>query len=198
MTAGHPHHLSGRLEEVTARPALPRAHPGGERLTAVALVGVTASGKSAAALAVAKRRGDTELVSVDSMCVYRGMDIGTSKPDAAARAAVPHHLLDLVDPDQEFAVTDFQAAAAPGPGRHRRPRPSRPARRRDRAVPARRGRRSRDPGPLPRGGGGARGRTRRGSGASRQICTPGWPRWTRWRRRGWSPATGAASSAPSR
>jgi tRNA dimethylallyltransferase len=80
-------------------------------LTAVALVGVTASGKSAAALALAKRRGDTELVSVDSMCVYRGMDIGTSKPDALARAAVPHHLLDLVDPDQDFAVTEFQRAA---------------------------------------------------------------------------------------
>ena len=73
-------------------------------------MGVTASGKSATALAVAMRRGDTELVSVDSMCVYRGMDIGTSKPDATARAAVPHHLLDLVDPDQNFAVTDFQAA----------------------------------------------------------------------------------------
>jgi tRNA dimethylallyltransferase len=80
-------------------------------LTAVALVGVTASGKSAAALALAMRRGDTELVSVDSMCVYRGMDIGTSKPDAAAQAAVPHHLLDLVDADQDFAVTDFQLAA---------------------------------------------------------------------------------------
>jgi tRNA dimethylallyltransferase len=75
------------------------------------LVGATASGKSAAALALATRRGDIELVSVDSMCVYRGMDIGTSKPDAAARAAVPHHLLDLVDPDQNFAVTDFQRAA---------------------------------------------------------------------------------------
>ena len=45
------------------------------------------------------------------MCVYRGMDIGTSKPGAWARAAVPHHLLDLVDPDEEFTVTQFQAAA---------------------------------------------------------------------------------------
>ncbi len=80
-------------------------------MTAVALVGATASGKSAAALEVATRRGDCEIVSVDSMCVYRGMDIGTSKPNAAARAAVPHHLLDLVDPDEEFAVTEFQAAA---------------------------------------------------------------------------------------
>jgi tRNA dimethylallyltransferase len=80
-------------------------------LSTVALVGATASGKSAIALAEARRRGDCEIVSVDSMCVYRGMDIGTSKPDAAARAAVPHHLLDLVDPDEEFTVTQFQEAA---------------------------------------------------------------------------------------
>jgi tRNA dimethylallyltransferase len=80
-------------------------------LSAVALVGATATGKSQAALELARRRGDCELISVDSMCVYRGMDIGTSKPDAAARAAVPHHLLDLVDPDEEFTVTQFQRAA---------------------------------------------------------------------------------------
>ena len=80
-------------------------------MTTVALVGATASGKSALALVLARRRGDCEIVSVDSMCVYRHMDIGTSKPDAAARAAVPHHLLDLVDPDEEFTVTQFQAAA---------------------------------------------------------------------------------------
>jgi tRNA dimethylallyltransferase len=80
-------------------------------LSAVALVGVTASGKSALALDLAVRRGDCEIVSVDSMCVYRGMDIGTSKPDAAARRAVPHHLLDLVDPDEEFTLTEFQRAA---------------------------------------------------------------------------------------
>ena len=80
-------------------------------MTAVALVGVTAAGKSAVALDLARRRGDCEIVSVDSMCVYRGMDIGTSKPDAESRRAVPHHLLDLVDPDQEFTVTEFQQAA---------------------------------------------------------------------------------------
>jgi tRNA dimethylallyltransferase len=80
-------------------------------VTAVALVGVTASGKSALALQVARARGDCEIVSVDSMCVYRGMDIGTAKPSAAERAAVPHHLLDLVDPDEEFTLTQFQAAA---------------------------------------------------------------------------------------
>jgi tRNA dimethylallyltransferase len=80
-------------------------------LSAVALVGVTSSGKSALALDLAVRRGDCEIVSVDSMCVYRGMDIGTSKPDASARRAVPHHLLDLVDPDEEFTLSQFQRAA---------------------------------------------------------------------------------------
>jgi tRNA dimethylallyltransferase len=77
----------------------------------VALVGTTASGKSAVALEVARRRGDVELVCVDSMTVYRGMDLGTAKPSAEARAAVPHHLLDLVDPGDEFTVVAFQAAA---------------------------------------------------------------------------------------
>jgi tRNA dimethylallyltransferase len=80
-------------------------------LTAVALVGVTASGKSATALRLALERGDCEIVSVDSMCVYRGMDIGTSKPGPEARAAVRHHLLDLVDPAEGFTVTQFQRAA---------------------------------------------------------------------------------------
>jgi tRNA dimethylallyltransferase len=80
-------------------------------VTAVALVGVTASGKSETALQLARRRGDCDIVSVDSMCVYRGMDIGTSKPGPAARAAVPHHLLDLVGPEEDFTVTRFQAAA---------------------------------------------------------------------------------------
>jgi len=55
--------------------------------------------------------GDVELVSVDSMAVYRGMDIGTAKPTAAVRAEVRYHLVDLVDPDEEFTVTRFQAAA---------------------------------------------------------------------------------------
>ena len=80
-------------------------------MSAAALVGVTASGKSDAALGLALRRGDCEIVSIDSMCVYRGMDIGTSKPSPEARAAVPHHLLDLVDPDEDYTVAEFQAAA---------------------------------------------------------------------------------------
>ncbi len=77
----------------------------------VALVGTTASGKSSLAMAVARRLGDVELVCVDSMTVYRGMDIGTAKPTAQDRSAVRHHLLDLVEPSQEFTVREFQAAA---------------------------------------------------------------------------------------
>jgi len=77
----------------------------------VALVGPTASGKSALALAAARARPGVELVSVDSMAVYRGMDIGTDKPTPAERAAVPYHLLDLVEPSEEFTVQRFQAAA---------------------------------------------------------------------------------------
>ncbi len=77
----------------------------------LALVGPTASGKSALALEVARRLGDVELVSVDSMQVYRGMDIGTAKPTAAERREVPHHLLDLADPSEDFSVARFQAEA---------------------------------------------------------------------------------------
>jgi tRNA dimethylallyltransferase len=80
-------------------------------LSVVALLGVTASGKSEAATDVARRRGDIEIVSVDSMCVYRGMDIATSKPSRAQQAEVPHHLLDLVDPGEEFTVSQFQRTA---------------------------------------------------------------------------------------
>jgi len=81
---------------------------------AVALVGPTASGKSATALQVARARpgpGGVELVSVDSMAVYRGMDLGTAKPSVGVRAEVPVHLVDLVDPDEEYTVTRFQLAA---------------------------------------------------------------------------------------
>lgn len=59
---------------------------------------------------VAEQLGDVELISVDSMQVYRGMDIGTAKPSADERARVPHHLLDLVDPSEEFTVAEFQRA----------------------------------------------------------------------------------------
>jgi tRNA dimethylallyltransferase len=77
----------------------------------LALVGPTASGKSAVAMEVARRHGGVELVTVDSMQVYRGMDIGTAKPTPAEQAEIPHHLLDLVDPDEEFTVAEWQRAA---------------------------------------------------------------------------------------
>ena len=75
------------------------------------LVGATASGKSALALEVARQRPGTELVSVDSMAVYRFMDIGTATPTVTERDEVPHHLVDLVDPSEEFTVSMFQATA---------------------------------------------------------------------------------------
>jgi tRNA dimethylallyltransferase len=77
----------------------------------LALVGCTASGKSALALELARRLGDVEVVTVDSMQVYRGMDIGTAKPTPADRAEVPHHLLDLADPAEEWSVTRWAAHA---------------------------------------------------------------------------------------
>jgi tRNA dimethylallyltransferase len=76
----------------------------------VAIVGSTASGKSHAAMAVAELVPRVHLVSVDSMQVYRGMDIGTAKPTAADRSAVAHHCIDLVEPTEDFTVADFRAA----------------------------------------------------------------------------------------
>ena len=75
-------------------------------IPAVLLLGPTASGKSALALALATRF-DGEIVTVDSAQVYRGMDIGTAKPSAAERAAVPHHLLDIVDPTESYSAARF-------------------------------------------------------------------------------------------
>lgn len=77
----------------------------------VALLGVTASGKSALAAALARARPEAELVAVDSMTVYRHMDVGTSKPDVGERAELRYHLLDLVDPSEQFTVRQFQEAA---------------------------------------------------------------------------------------
>lgn len=74
----------------------------------LAIVGPTASGKSALALEIARRRGDVELVSIDAFQVYRGMDIGTATPSVTERAEVPHHLIDIVDATEEFTVADFQ------------------------------------------------------------------------------------------
>src|SRR5262249_42956461 len=76
------------------------------------LTGPTAVGKSDLALALAEEFG-AEIVSADSRQVYRYLDIGTGKPAPAERARVPHHLLDLVDPDTPFSVADYQRAADP-------------------------------------------------------------------------------------
>ncbi|MGL4513540.1 MAG: tRNA (adenosine(37)-N6)-dimethylallyltransferase MiaA [Lacipirellulaceae bacterium] len=76
------------------------------------LTGATASGKTAVALALAERlAGGAEVLSLDSMAVYRGMDIGTAKPTAAERTRVRTHLVDLRDPDEEFSVAEYLAEA---------------------------------------------------------------------------------------
>ena len=85
--------------------------PGGCALSTLAIVGVTATGKSAVALAIARRLGSVEIISVDSMQVYREMDIGTDKPPASVRDEVPHHLIDVADPSEDYSLTMFQAAA---------------------------------------------------------------------------------------
>jgi tRNA dimethylallyltransferase len=76
----------------------------------VVLAGPTASGKSEVALLLAEQLGG-EIVSVDSMQVYRGMDIGTAKPSGADRARVPHHLIDIVDVNESFDAAQFARAA---------------------------------------------------------------------------------------
>ena len=76
----------------------------------LALVGPTASGKTAAALALAEEL-DAEIVSVDSMLLYRGMDVGTAKPEPRERERVPHHLVDVAEPGEAFSVQRYQALA---------------------------------------------------------------------------------------
>ncbi|MBZ8138777.1 tRNA (adenosine(37)-N6)-dimethylallyltransferase MiaA [Rubrivivax gelatinosus] len=80
------------------------------RPAVICLAGPTASGKTAAALALAARR-PVEIISVDSALVYRGLDIGTAKPSAAERAAMPHHLIDIVDPADSYSAARFVADA---------------------------------------------------------------------------------------
>ncbi len=79
---------------------------------AVALVGATATGKSALAHSIAlESNGDIEILSVDAMTVYRGMDLATAKPTSRDRDEVHYHLLDLVDASEEFTLAQFQAHA---------------------------------------------------------------------------------------
>jgi tRNA dimethylallyltransferase len=70
------------------------------------LAGPTACGKTAAALAMAQE-ADIEIISVDSALIYRGMDIGTAKPSAEELAAVPHHLIDILDPSESYSAARF-------------------------------------------------------------------------------------------
>lgn len=73
------------------------------------VAGPTAVGKTATSLRLAERLG-AEIISMDSMAIYRGMDVGTAKPTAAERAIIPHHLVDVIDPRQEYSVAEYLAA----------------------------------------------------------------------------------------
>lgn len=84
-------------------------HPTGHRQV-LAVVGATASGKTAVAIETALRL-DGEIISMDSRQVYRGMDIGTAKPDAAERRGVPHHGLDIAEPSERFSAGRFAGLA---------------------------------------------------------------------------------------
>lgn len=86
-----------------------RTHDG-RRTPLIVVVGPTAVGKSAFALDIAEQLGG-EIVAADSRQIYRGMDIGTAKPTAAEQARVPHHVIDMVDPDGEYTLAHFQADA---------------------------------------------------------------------------------------
>ncbi len=74
------------------------------------LVGPTASGKTALSLKLAERL-NAEIISCDSMCVYKGMDILTSKPSQAVRKRIPHHLIDIIPPTKEFSVSEYRILA---------------------------------------------------------------------------------------
>ncbi len=97
----------------------PAAQPPGDQAAApfppldgdaIVLTGATASGKSGLALALAQQIGG-EIISVDSIAVYRGMDIGTAKPTVDQQALVPHHLIDVAWPDQDYSVASFLSEA---------------------------------------------------------------------------------------
>lgn len=77
----------------------------------IVILGITGSGKSALGLDLA-RLFDGEIVAADSRTIYRGMDISTAKPSSVERLEVPHHLIDVVYPDQRFTVSDFKSQAA--------------------------------------------------------------------------------------
>ncbi|MEM1061421.1 MAG: tRNA (adenosine(37)-N6)-dimethylallyltransferase MiaA, partial [Planctomycetota bacterium] len=81
----------------------------------VVLAGPTAGGKTDVAFSIvdelAGRGIASEIVALDSMTLYRGMDVGTAKPTAGERARCPHHLFDILWPDEEFSVAEYLSAA---------------------------------------------------------------------------------------
>jgi tRNA dimethylallyltransferase len=84
--------------------------PSGVPRAAWFLVGPTASGKTAIGIELAKSL-PAEIISLDSMALYRGLDIGTAKPTSAERSSTPHHLIDILEPHEEFSLAEYVAAA---------------------------------------------------------------------------------------
>ncbi len=80
------------------------------KLKTISVLGPTASGKTGLAIALAKRLGG-EIVSCDSMQLYRGMDIGTATPTMSEREGIPHHMFDIIEPDCEFSAADYARRA---------------------------------------------------------------------------------------
>ncbi|ASD68020.1 tRNA (adenosine(37)-N6)-dimethylallyltransferase MiaA [Pseudoalteromonas piscicida] len=80
------------------------------KLPVITLMGPTAAGKTALAIELCQAL-NTEIISVDSALVYKGMDIGTAKPSAQEQAMAPHHLIDIIDPAQSYSVAEFRADA---------------------------------------------------------------------------------------
>ncbi|MBT95213.1 MAG: tRNA (adenosine(37)-N6)-dimethylallyltransferase MiaA [Acidimicrobiaceae bacterium] len=77
----------------------------------LAIIGTTASGKSHIAMRLAQSIGNIELVSLDSMQIYKGMDIGTAKPTLRDQELIPHHMIDIINPHQQYTISEFQKEA---------------------------------------------------------------------------------------
>ncbi len=77
----------------------------------LAIVGTTASGKSKLAMTIAEQVRDFEIVSLDSMQIYKSMDIGTAKPTREEQELIPHHMIDIVEPHEEYTISQFQIEA---------------------------------------------------------------------------------------
>lgn len=96
------------LADASPEPSRPVTKP-----PLLVILGPTATGKTALSLALAEQIGERlEIISADSAMVYRHLDIGTAKPSREEQQGIPHHLIDIIDPDEKFSVADFQSAAA--------------------------------------------------------------------------------------